>query len=246
MSIRQSVIRAIINLFPEKLLKVIALNSLDRISFDSYKFKLSFSQQGEDIFLQNIFTKKKGFYIDIGAFHPLIYSNTHVFYLRGWKGINIEPNPDNIAEFNKIRKRDLNLNLSVYSEEGKLTYYKFNHGAVNTLNKEYALHWTKEPGYIIEQKLEVQSKKLTTILEQHLPKNQDIDFLSVDCEGADLEVLRSNNWDLFRPKIVIVEVLYYEYPNFRESELFKYMLSKDYDFHGIMGISMFFIDRNKI
>jgi FkbM family methyltransferase len=245
MNIKQLIINLFIYLVPVKILKIIARNAFEKVYIDSYKFKVSYSQKGEDILLQNIFDKKSGFYVDVGAYHPVIYSNSYVFYLRGWRGINIEPNTDNFVAFNEIRGRDINLNIAVSPNERNLTYYKFNYGAVNTLNKEHAAHWAKQPGYVIEQQLDILVKPLRKILSENIPENTDIEFMSVDCEGMDLDVLKSNDWEVFRPKLVLVEFLYYDFENYRNAELYQYMISKDYEFYSIVGITMFFIDKNR-
>jgi len=80
-------------------------------------------KQGEDIILQPYLSRNSGFYVDIGAFHPKRHSVTRAFYERGWRGINIEPNPYSIKAFNRIKKRDINLNIGVSDEVGNLDYY---------------------------------------------------------------------------------------------------------------------------
>ena len=77
-------------------------------------FTPSFAQEGEDMILKRIFEGvRSGFYIDIGAFHPSKFSNTYYFYLRGWSGINIDPQPGVKSLFDKMRPRDINLELAI-------------------------------------------------------------------------------------------------------------------------------------
>ena len=98
----------IINIIPKRIIKKIIQNKLENEYISFTDFNISFSQQGEDIIIQNYFENKfDGFFIDIGAYHPIKYSNTFALYLKGWKGINIEPNPDNIPLFQNIRRRDI-------------------------------------------------------------------------------------------------------------------------------------------
>ena len=67
---------------------------------------ISFSLEGEDVVINRLLNDKKdGFYIDIGAFDPILYSNTHMFYLKGWNGINIDPRSNSMDEFKRIRRR---------------------------------------------------------------------------------------------------------------------------------------------
>jgi FkbM family methyltransferase len=240
--------KSLVNLVPKKFRKLVSTYSLDTISIASPCFKISYSQHGEDVFLQNILTDKNGFYVDVGAYHPVIYSNTHSFYLRGWRGINIEPNPDSIEEFRRQRPGDINLNIAISGKESIVTYYKFNYGAVNTISYDHAKLWANKPGYSINQQLEVKSYPLAKVFHEHVPTGTTIDLLSVDCEGFDLEVLKSNDWDLYRPNIVVAEFIYYDYNDYRDAELYKFLESVRYEFLGIVGISVFFgdIDRKKV
>ena len=174
--------------------------------------KLSYSQEGEDMVLSRIFREKKdGFYIDVGAFHPQHLSNTYFFYLLGWRGINIDAMPGSMDIFKKVRPKDINLELPISDLKEELTYYKFNAGNLNGFSKDISLErngWKVgdwEAKLIGETKL--QTYTLAEVLEKHLPKNQIIDFLSIDVEGLDYQVLKSNNWQKYRPKIVLVEDL---------------------------------------
>ena len=87
-----------------------------------------YSQSGEDIIIGNFFqNKNKGFFVDVGAYHPKHYSNTYLLYKNGWRGINIEPNPASIKLFNKYRKNDINLQTGVLNENKEAYYHIFNH-----------------------------------------------------------------------------------------------------------------------
>ncbi|MEA5463494.1 FkbM family methyltransferase [Leptothoe sp. PORK10 BA2] len=105
-----------------------------------YKYhNLSFSQEGEDRVLHRIFEgKKKGFYIDVGAYHPQRFSNTYLFYLSGWKGINIDASPENIKRFTNLRPRDINLSIAISDTCQELTFYTYKESALNTFSYELA------------------------------------------------------------------------------------------------------------
>ncbi len=169
---------------------------------------LSYSQEGEDMILSRFFTgKSQGFYVDVGAHHPQRFSNTYHFYLQGWRGINIDAKPGSMEEFNKVRPNDINLEVPIYDSHQVLTYYEFNEPALNSFCYEII----KEQDGLGEYKI-ISQKKLWTytlaeILEQYLPGNQEVDFLNVDVEGLDLQVLKSNNWKKYRPKLVLAEDL---------------------------------------
>jgi hypothetical protein len=101
--------------------------------------KTSYSQEGEDILLSRIFkNKKNGFYIDIGAHHPVRFSNTRFFYKRGWKGINIDACPGSMKAFNLLRRRDINLEIAVGSSGKSPVYHAFEEKALNTFDSAMA------------------------------------------------------------------------------------------------------------
>ncbi len=168
---------------------------------------LCYSQNGEDLILNRLLEdKKEGFYIDIGAHHPIRFSNTHFFYKKGWNGINIDAMPGSMKLFELIRKRDINLETGIASQKGTQTYYQFNEPALNTFDiKEVKAKVNKN--YKLINSLSVKVDRLDNILEKYLSTYQEIDFMNIDVEGNDEEVLLSNNWDKYRPKLILVETL---------------------------------------
>lgn len=166
----------------------------------------SFSQEGEDMLLRKIFENSKpGFYVDVGAHHPKKFSNTYYFYKRNWNGINIDAAPGSMEQFHISRKRDINIEAAVSRETTELTFYIFEEPALNTLDKELAQQRLAEKKNKLTGEVKVQTRTLADILNKHVPSNKEIDFLSVDVEGYDLEVLISNDWQKFRPRFVVVE-----------------------------------------
>ena len=169
------------------------------------RFRGSYSQKGEDLVIYNFFKhERKGFYIDIGAYHPKMNSNTKFFYDKGWYGINIEPNPAKIRLFSKTRKRDINLNVGVGVVTRKMVFYKFEADGLSTFSKKEADSLLKI-GYKLRKKIKIQMYRLEDIMRKYV--KSDIDFMSVDTEGLDLDVLRSNNWEQYRPKLLCIETL---------------------------------------
>jgi FkbM family methyltransferase len=167
---------------------------------------LSYSQDGEDMILRRLFEgKKRGFYVDVGAHHPFRFSNTCYFHRQGWKGINIDPNPDAIAAFGRERPSDINVCVGVSDAGGSLTFHLFNEPALNTFDADLAAQRVSLPGYRLLETRAVPVRRLDELLAEYLPKEQGIDFLSIDVEGLDLAVLRSGNWSRFRPRILLVE-----------------------------------------
>jgi FkbM family methyltransferase len=165
---------------------------------------LSFSQSGEDMVLRNLLRdKKNGFFVDVGAHHPIRFSNTFYFYLRGWKGINIDPVPGIMDLFNKMRPEDINLEIAV-GENGISEFYIFEEGCYNTFDAEIAEVIIKEKISPLQEKVQLPKYRLDEILEKYT-SSKKIDFLSIDAEGLDVEILSTNNWKKFRPIYVCAE-----------------------------------------
>lgn len=168
----------------------------------------SYAQEGEDLILRRIFAgQKNGFYIDIGAHHPKRFSNTYVFYCMGWKGINIDARPGSMTLFRRLRRRDINLEIGISGVEGALSYYQFEEPALNSFSADLALSRVKLGTSRLVSETAVQTLPLKQILGKHIQAEKTIDFLTIDVEGMDLEVLRSNDWIKYRPRVVLVEIL---------------------------------------
>ncbi|NIT04300.1 SAM-dependent methyltransferase [Candidatus Saccharibacteria bacterium] len=166
----------------------------------------SFSQEGEDMVLRKLLgDKPKGFYVDIGAHHPKRFSNTFYFYKKGWRGLNVDADSDLIKNFVLARPRDINVSCAVGKEHKKLTFYVFNDQAISTFDKRLADERAKIKGYNIVDQRKIPVLPLKTILGEYIPDQQEIDFMNVDVEGKDLEVLQTNDWSKYRPRFLLVE-----------------------------------------
>jgi len=172
--------------------------------------KISWSQDGEDMLVAELFDGRlKGFYVDVGAHHPQRFSNTYYFYLlRRWKGINIDAMPGSMDIFNVLRPRDINLEIPISDKSEVLTYYQFNEPGLNSfclpVSEELA---TTRSKYKIVAETQLQTQTLAEVLDKHLPPEQNIDLLNIDVEGLDYQVLISNNWDKYKPKVILIEDL---------------------------------------
>jgi hypothetical protein len=194
-------------------------------------FNESYSQEGEDMILRRIFeNKKSGFYVDVGAYHPKRFSNTYYFYKRGWLGINIEARPGSKQLFDKIRPRDINIEVPISNFSEELTYYAFDEPALNGLIKDLAdLRVKNKAGKILFTK-KMNTSTLSEILDKYLPKNTVIDFMSIDVEGLDLNVLESNNWDKYQPRYILIEDLDQCNTSLSDSTISKFLIQKNYSF----------------
>ncbi|MBS1745653.1 MAG: FkbM family methyltransferase [Bacteroidetes bacterium] len=232
---------------PFKIKKLIVPHAQQCVYLENGFARLTYSQQGEDLELCRLFSGlKNGFYIDVGAFHPIKYSNTYKLYQEGWRGINIEPNPEQVSLFNVHRPEDINLNIGISKEKCVLDYFSFNGGAVNTFVESHAKTWSREEGFVMNEIKKIQTQPLADVLEKYLPPNQKIDLLNVDVEGMDIEVLNSNDWRKFRPYAVLVEEIWQNKKTFEESEVYQFLVSNNYSLWNIIGITMFFTDNSVI
>lgn len=212
---------------------------------DGYAVK-TYSQEGEDMVLRRLFAGvERGFYIDIGAHHPKRFSNTYFFYKHGWRGINIEPNPDMIGLFQRYRPRDVNLGLGVSDRAGELTYFMFNEPALNSFDETIARAKESDERYRIIGSEQVKVDRLDSILEKYLSKGTEIDFMTIDVEGHDMAVLGSSDWGLYRPKCLLVEVLNSGISEVFESVAHQYLIGKDYVFFAKTVNTLFYLDDRK-
>jgi len=171
----------------------------------------SFAQEGEDIIINGICEDyeiirdgESGFYVDIGAHHPMRFSNTYHFYLKGWHGLNIDAMPGSMLLFKQYRTRDINVEIPISDKEEEMSYYSFEEPAYNTLDTELAQQRVANHQKILEV-YKINTRTLESVLDEYLPANTQITFLSIDVEGFDMLVLTSNNWNKYKPKIILVE-----------------------------------------
>jgi len=164
----------------------------------------TYAMEGEDLeivkYLKNI---KNGFYVDAGGYHPLDRNNTYLLYKKNWRGINIDLSEFSIDLFNFIRPDDVNINVAVANNDNYVTfYYQKKLSQLTTIKRNIADQ--RMQGSIKEQ--QIKSNKLSTIINNTKYKNRKIDFLNVDIEGADFDALKSLDFDIYRPKLVCVEI----------------------------------------
>jgi FkbM family methyltransferase len=167
---------------------------------------VSFSQEGEDLIIRRkLAGLERGFYVDVGAHHPTRFSNTMAFYRLGWRGMNIDADPDAIRLFERARPRDINVCAGVANSESNLTFHVFDEPAVSTFDAELADEIIRNSTYRLLDRRQIRVRRLAEILEETLPANQSIDLMSIDVEGLDLTVMQSNDWAKVRARCLLVE-----------------------------------------
>ena len=225
-------------------LLVSTIRNIRNFYFDGFALK-SYAQEGEDIILKRIFSgQSTGFYVDVGAHHPMRFSNTYDFYKLGWKGINIEPNPDSFNLFTRYRPRDINLNYGVARDKGSLEYYMFDESALNTFDTDVLKSRMLNTSYKHTKTIHVVVMPLADVFKQYVFDDIKVDFLTIDVEGLDLEVLESNDWKIYRPSWVLVEQLNLKDIENLDFEIHHFMKSIDYILFAKTFNSLFYKDAN--
>lgn len=223
----------------------------DAIRRKIYKrYNISFSKSGEDIQLKQLLgANHKGIYVDVGCWDPVKASNSYYFHLRGWKGICIDPNPQMKNLFLLKRPSDIFVNHAIGTDNENLTYYMLEdqYSSMNTLDFDFIKDNKLEDKIV--NKISITTVSLKYVLEKYINENEKIDFLDIDAERFDLNVLKSNDWEKFRPRVILIETsldLKADY----ESEISQFLTGKNYKLSGKSLINarlgnLFFIDNVK-
>ncbi len=211
--------------------------------------KISYSYGGIDSLILNIFKdQKNGFYLDIGCGHPIKNNNTYLLNKKGWHGINIDLDEENIDLFNVYRKKDLNLATAVSNEEGEVDLYFYHKkSALNTISKQNADYQKAKVSSIKR----IKTQKINKIIENSSYKDKKIDFLSLDVEGSELQILKNFNFEKYAPKVIVVEYLdltlkkleikNLSVDNIIKSEIYKLIVSKNYTLANVLHSDLVFI-----
>ncbi|HEY7243835.1 MAG TPA: FkbM family methyltransferase [Xanthobacteraceae bacterium] len=167
---------------------------------------ISYAQRFEDCYLMRGFgNRSEGFYIDIGSGHPVYDNASFAFYLKGWRGVTVEPNPWLARLSRAVRPRDCHVESLVGSRVGDATFYLVEefHG-LSTIIESHAALASARFGKA-SRPLTVPMTTLAALCERHVPCA--VDFLKVDVEGAEEDVLLNGDWCKYRPKVVVAEAL---------------------------------------
>ena len=196
----------------------------------------SYSQFAEDLIAHTIFgnTYRTGRYLDIGCFDPQKWSNTYRFYQQGWQGVCIDPNDAFASLWKKHRPRDLFLNMAVSDEHGSRTYLKYEGIPQGNRLEESDL---PSPGKHDAQSVPCDS--LLNILNQHWEAGREMDLMSIDCEGHDLTILHSGDFERYRPRVLIVE----DHAHLKHSPIDDFCEAAEYKLLGFSAKSKLYGDR---
>ena len=168
------------------------------------RYNISFSKAGDDIQLMKLINNRvPGAYVDVGCWHPVKSSNSYYFYVRGWKGICIDPNPELKVLYDKYRPKDNFINAGIGESGTSLDYFMLQESSMNTFSKDFLEKHNLESKIV--KKIDVPLYSLKEILDVNLFEKERLDFFDIDVEGFDLEVLKTNDWVKYRPKVIVIE-----------------------------------------
>lgn len=193
--------------------------------------QIAFSQEGEDLLIDHfLIYKRNGSYIDIGANHPFKGSNTFFFYLnRDWKGLVIDPIPTTKHSFEKHRPNDIVVQCGIGEENSSMTFYVMNESMISSFSKDLIdRRLASNPNYVIEKEVEVPIYTLKSILDKNWEEGRKIDLMSIDTENHDLSVLKSNDWNKYRPSFIIVHDKQLSLDHTSDSAIHNFLLTQKY------------------
>tara|TARA_B100001059_G_C17724485_1_gene522634 strand:+ start:366 stop:1124 length:759 start_codon:yes stop_codon:yes gene_type:complete len=211
------------------------------------KVKKSFSSNSVDLIIGELFkNQKKGIYIDVGCNHPFIGNNTYKLFKKGWNGINIDLDYTFIDSFKFHRPKDDNIQIGVSDKSGEQEMY-FHHerSAINTLEN------SRGKNAILKKN--IKTSTLNNIIEKSNFKNKEIDYVSIDVEGFELNVLKGFDLKKYKPKALSIEFIdpqmkkeefyHQNINNIINSEVYKYMLDNDYHFVNLLHSDLIFVSK---
>jgi FkbM family methyltransferase len=202
-------------------------------------FGISAEDQVIDTLLKH---PKRGYYVDVGCNQPIRFSNTFNFYLRGWKGLTIDANPELIALQKKIRPKDNSVCCVVSDSEKEVIFTKFHDNNLSSISPGFTAAIEKSVAIISKES--VKTKTLNSIfLENNVPN--EFEFLSIDVEGHDFEVLRGIDLTKYSPSLIIIEMIDFSFINYRTNKIVKYLKDKDFQMVGYYSVNGFFLRKDK-
>ncbi len=213
--------------------------------------KISYSYNGVDLIINYIFkNKNNGFYLDVGAQHPISNNNTYLLYQKGWKGINIDLDKKNIDLFKIARPGEINLNFAVSDIEGESELFFYHDSSpINTLNREVAGYQKAK----VKNIKKIQTKTLNNIL-QNLNLNNQIDYMNIDVEGHEEKILSGFDLQKYKPRVISIEYLDLKMKklefknndinNLLNSNLYKFFINNNYHFINWLHGDLIFINKD--
>jgi FkbM family methyltransferase len=220
-----------------------------RVMADTTRFPAdsnpSYAQSGEDAIVKLIF-EDLGIalltYLDVGAFKPIAYNNTYLFYSKGARGVLVEPNVDLIPELKAMRPKDTVLNLGIgVTDQDSASYYCLTLPEWNTFDKDEAERAVGKSGgkVRVEKVIKMPLVPINRIIEDHY-YGKAPDFLSIDVEGMDLPILRTLDFRRFRPRVICTEA-----PSRTVSDMTEFLGGQGYSARAMTFANTIYVDENR-
>ena len=189
-----------------------------------FKPRLAYSHWGIDLIITKLLnSKNKGIYIDVGCHHPFLNNHSYLLYKSGWEGINIDIDYNSIDMFNFFRKSDVNIQTAVTDHKGEVDlFFYHNRAAKNTISKEF--------GSDAKEQKKINSDTLNNIIENSKFKDSKVDFVSIDVEGNEMNVLNGFNLKKYKPKLILLEFILPNKKEFYEKDINEITNSEVYNF----------------
>jgi FkbM family methyltransferase len=206
--------------------------------------QISYSQCGEDLVLAQLLGGlhvEKPDYIDIGAWDPVKGSNTYIFYRRGCRGVLVEPNPA-MCEKLKRRQGDVVVNAGIAGADSPpiADYYIIEgDGELNTFDKDQVKNILLQRPNSVKAVVKMPLLSVNKVLEDNFKAAPAL--FSIDTEGMDFSILRTLDFERWRPKVFCVEAVV---PSGAINEdILRLMASKDYVLRGGNQVNAMFVDK---
>ena len=212
--------------------------------------KISYSYGGIDSLINNIFkNNNKGFYVDVGCGHPVKNNNTYLLNKKGWHGINIDLDNENINLFDIYRPSDENISTAISDKIGEEDlFFYHSKSAINTINKKTADYQKAKVSTIKK----IRTNTLNNVLNNSKYNNLEIDFLSIDIEGSEFLALKNFDFNKYNPKVIVVEHLDLSLPALEiknlninsaiNSDIYKLIVSKNYTLVNMLHSDLVFVN----
>lgn len=212
--------------------------------------KISYSYGGVDSLVNNIFKNNdKGFYVDVGCGHPVKNNNTYLLNKKGWHGINIDLDNENINLFDIYRPSDENISTAISDKIGEEDlFFYHSKSAINTINKKTADYQKARVSSIKK----IKTNTLNNVLNNSKYNNLEIDFLSIDIEGSEFLALKNFDFNKYNPKVIVVEHLDLSLPALEiknlninsaiNSDIYKLIVSKNYTLVNMLHSDLVFVN----
>jgi FkbM family methyltransferase len=224
------------------------LSGTENVVHGSKEYKISYSQCGEDIIvdfiLESCFRIGNPTYLDIGAYHPMVLSNTAFFYRKGSRGVCIEPDPMLHEKLMQERPGDVCLNVGIGVEMGEgMDFYIMSAKTLNTFSKMEAERFQSYGNNKIEKVIQVPMMPINDVVEKYFHSCPN--FVSLDVESLDLEIIGTWDFSRYRPEVFCIETLTYTEDKSERKihEIIEYMALNEYFVFADTFINTIFVDK---